>query len=666
MFNKPNIVNIRLMSIKTKLIVATCFILAITVGIISFVNLRGSTTALSGKIEEVMLGNAEIAAEGVAREVAAIKAVVEFIAVDDKIRAADQNVVISRMAEIKKNQPKIDTLFFAGLDGKYFDSSGVAGSVTEREYFKEAKQKQATVISDPVISKVTGSMVVVVVVPVKENGQMKGIIGAAVNIDAIKEYVLGRKIGKDGYAYIIGKSGLVFIHPSEEVAMKRNFITEDLGALSEMTKAGLAGKKGATEYQFGGITKFAGYTPVPGTPWAVSTAMSKTEAMAEIGAIRNKSILLGIVALLSAAVFIYFIAAKTANPIIRLAEAANGMAEGDLTQTVTVSSDDEIGQLSTAFNTMSANLKNLIQQVQKNAEQVAASSEELTASSQQAAQVANHVAESIGEVAAGADEQMVAADETSAVVEQMSAGIQQVAANANQVTAQSAQAADKAQDGGQAIDRAVSQMNRIEQTVNTSAQVVAKLGERSQEIGQIVDAISGIAGQTNLLALNAAIEAARAGEQGRGFAVVAEEVRKLAEQAQEAAKRIASLIGEIRGDTDKAVSAMNEGTREVKTGAEVVNAAGVAFREITDLAVQVSGQVKEISAGIQQMAAGSQQIVGSVKKIDELGKKSAEQSQSVSAATEEQLASMEEIASSSQALAQLAQGLQSAAARFRV
>jgi len=181
-----------------------------------------------------------------------------------------------------------------------------------------------------------------------------------------------------------------------------------------------------------------------------------------------------------------------------------------------------------------------------------------------------------------------------------------------------------------------------------------------------VDTISGLAGQTNLLALNAAIEAARAGEQGRGFAVVAEEVRKLAEQSQDAAKKIAELIGEIQEDTDKAVVAMTDGTREVKTGAEVVNAAGSAFKEIADLVTQVSSQVKEISAAIQQMASGSQQIVAAVKRIDGLSKKSASESQTVSAATEEQLASMEEIANSSEALAKLAQDLQAAVAKFHV
>ena len=254
----------------------------------------------------------------------------------------------------------------------------------------------------------------------------------------------------------------------------------------------------------------------------------------------------------------------------------NTVAAGDLSETsMGIRSQDEIGRLARSFKQMVGNMRALVKQISSDAEHLAASSEELTASAEQSSQATNQVALSIQEVAGGANEQMNAANEAAAVVTEMSAGIQQIAANASSVSQQSETAAEKAVRGGAAVDKAVSQMSQIEQTVNTSAQVVAKLGERSKEIGQIVDAISGIAGQTNLLALNAAIEAARAGEQGRGFAVVAEEVRKLAEQSEEAAKKIAGLIGEIQVDTDKAVQAMQQGTQEVKTGAEVVNAAGI-------------------------------------------------------------------------------------------
>jgi methyl-accepting chemotaxis protein len=396
----------------------------------------------------------------------------------------------------------------------------------------------------------------------------------------------------------------------------------------------------------------------------IDTAMAKSVNAADAG--EKAAVAAGLASALLGLLIGVFAARSISRPVNQLAMAAGKVADGDLTQQVRVTRQDEIGHLAASFNAMVVALTGLVRQITTNAEHLAASSEELTASADQSALAANQITGSITDVAAGATEQMQAVTETSAVVEEMSAGIQQIAANASEVAGQTARTAERAGDGRQAVERAVSQMKRIEQTVGASAAVVGRLGGRSQEIGQIVDAIAGIAGQTNLLALNAAIEAARAGEQGRGFAVVAEEVRKLAEQSEEAAKKIGSLIGEIREDTDRAVAAMNDGTREVKEGAEAVKTAGGAFGEIMEMVNVVSEQVRDISAAIEQMADGSQHIVTSVKKIDEHSKRSAAESQSVSAATEEQLASMEEIAGASQSLAKLAQELQAAVARFRV
>lgn len=355
------------------------------------------------------------------------------------------------------------------------------------------------------------------------------------------------------------------------------------------------------------------------------------------------------------------------NPLNQIVATIREVARGNLkVEKLNISSQDEFGRLFSEFNTMTQSLKTLVTSFSSTAEQVAASAEELTANADQSAQATSQVAATICDLARGSEKQVTALDTTAAVVEQMSAGIQQIAANANAVNNVAEKTTSAAKDGNTAVDAAIRQMSSIENTVLRSAGVVTKLGDRSKEIGQIVATISGIAGQTNLLALNAAIEAARAGEQGRGFAVVADEVRKLAEQSQEAAKQIAGLITEMQSETGHAVLAMNEGTHEVKVGADVVANAGHAFKEIVRLIDEVSSQIKEISIAIQQMASGSKQIVMSIRDIDNVSRSAAGQAQTVSAATEEHLASMEEVAASSQALAILAEEMQSAVRHFQI
>lgn len=362
-----------------------------------------------------------------------------------------------------------------------------------------------------------------------------------------------------------------------------------------------------------------------------------------------------------------FISGRISRPAQEVSAAAATIAAGDLSgPDVAVTTNDEIGELGQSFNTMKANLRQVMQTIQASTEQVTTSAEGLTASAEQSAIASTQVADSITAVAQGAAGQLQAIETTSATVQTLSAGLEEAAASAHEVSDQSSRASRTAVDGAQTVSQAVKQMQSIQETVNFSASVVSKLGESSQEIGQIVDTISGIAAQTNLLALNAAIEAARAGEQGRGFAVVAEEVRHLAEQSQDAAKKITTLISEIQGDTAKAVSSMQAGTREVETGVEVVNSTGVAFNSIETIVLHVADQMKEMSTVIEHMAQGSQEIVTAVAEIDRLSKHASSESENVAAITEEQSAAAEEIAASSQGLETMAQKMQEAVSRFRL
>lgn len=563
---------------------------------------------------------------------------------------------------------------FVALETKqYLETNGWVPDAgydpTQRDWYKKAMAANDVVYSD--IYEDAGTKQMVVSVCKKVVGADGKVIGvAAVDLDLKQQASIAQeiKIGKTGYGFIIDSSGNYIYHP--QLKITDNIMKVDNGAFAAAGSNFLSGKPVIDTFVFRGVEKFFSSAPIGKTGWALIVSGPSSETFESVTAMGWTSLVICIVVLLLLTGVILYTTRKITKPIAELAVITSQMAKGDLsaeTQSMVDNAPrDEIGTLIKGFHEMKRQLRQLIRQVASATEQVAASAEQLNASADQSAQAANQVAVSITEVANGTAQQLAAANDTSAAAQQMSVSIHQIADNANAVAGQSVKAADKANEGNVAVEKAVTQMTCLEETVNGSTKIVAELGERSKEIGQIVDTISGIAGQTNLLALNAAIEAARAGEQGRGFAVVAEEVRKLAEQSQSATEQIADLIGQIQGDTERAVAAMNSGTREAKLGAEVVNASGQAFREIVELINRVSDQVGTISAAIEQMAVGSRQIVGSVERIDGLSKKSAGEAQIVSAATEEQSASMEEIASSSQALAKLAEDLRIAVSRFKI
>ncbi|MBC7961199.1 MAG: methyl-accepting chemotaxis protein, partial [Vallitaleaceae bacterium] len=179
------------------------------------------------------------------------------------------------------------------------------------------------------------------------------------------------------------------------------------------------------------------------------------------------------------------------------------------------------------------------------------------------------------------------------------------------------EASIKAEDGTKVINNAVTQMETIGKKFEASTEVIDTLGEKSQEIGQIVSLITSIAQQTNLLALNAAIEAARAGSQGRGFAVVADEVRKLAEQSAGAAREISSLIQIIQDEINLAVQSMAEGNGAVQAGIAMVGNAGKSFYSISSEILNVSNEMMEVSGVIEEVFSGTEDIIKSMERSNQ-------------------------------------------------
>ncbi|MFC5467004.1 methyl-accepting chemotaxis protein [Lederbergia graminis] len=348
----------------------------------------------------------------------------------------------------------------------------------------------------------------------------------------------------------------------------------------------------------------------------------------------------------------------------RLKEIAEG--ESDLTQSITIKTKDELGEIAASFNAMLAKLRSLIQHIVVHGEHVAAASEQLAASSEETTKATEQIVANVQEVAAGSDQQVMSIQNTHQTIKELSTLVNKIAASSEIVSQSSVHAANKAVDGTISIHHITNYMDDINNTVQNLSGKIQSLGEKSNQIQDIITVITGIAEQTNLLALNAAIEAARAGEHGQGFAVVAEQVRKLAEQSSVSAKQITSLISNITTETEGTVQSMHDTTSKVANGIHFIQETGESFEQIEHGIQGVTSQIQEVAGAVQQLTEHANEMINNMNTLADISEVTATSTQSMSASTEEQLATMEEITSSSYALTQQAEELQDLMRKFKV
>ncbi|MBR2179157.1 MAG: cache domain-containing protein [Selenomonadaceae bacterium] len=366
-----------------------------------------------------------------------------------------------------------------------------------------------------------------------------------------------------------------------------------------------------------------------------------------------------------------FVSKRMIQPIRDLTEAVDVLATGDFRMTnnsipIDTERGDEIGVMGQAVLNLRKNVNDMVKKVAEAAEQVAAASEQLTASADQSSLAINQVADSIVKVAGAATEQFGEVENATRQSEQLMKNMNTFTDTLSASSSKIQETNNAAEMGGKSVADAVDQMKVIESSVSDASTVIAQLGEESDKIGKIVDAIAAIADQTNLLALNAAIEAARAGEHGRGFAVVADEVRKLAEQSQTSAQEISNLIGSIQAKAQDAVHSMQDSVKQVQSGASSVDGAGKTFKEIAVMVTDVAEGSERMEAIVAELVDSTDVITKSVDHINTKSREVAKESETVSAASEEQTATMHEIADASRSLAMQAQNMQEVIAKFKI
>ena len=365
-----------------------------------------------------------------------------------------------------------------------------------------------------------------------------------------------------------------------------------------------------------------------------------------------------------------FFSNKLATPIAHVTNRLATLAQGDFRHNAAleakISSTDEIGRMSQALDTLQHNVRQMMKQAIEAAEKITTAVGQLNESADQSATVSSQVASSMSKVADSCNEQFAEMDRTKAQIGTLEQHMSAFAGNLSQ-TVDAVEGTNRAAvQGATCVNEAVLQMQRIAESVSRSAEVITVLGEESDKIGTIVDAIAAIADQTNLLALNAAIEAARAGENGRGFAVVAEEVRKLAEQSSTSADEITALITSIQEKAQNAVEVMQEGASQAQGGTEAVDAAGRTFKEIASMVEHVASESSAMGSRVHELEQSTHSIRNSAESMNKMSRSVAAESQTVSAATQEQTAAVQQIAGASRSLNEMSQAMHAAISKFKV
>jgi len=300
-------------------------------------------------------------------------------------------------------------------------------------------------------------------------------------------------------------------------------------------------------------------------------------------------------------VIFYFVGKRFIAPLDLVVESVKAACQGEIGHKVDVDTPDEFGTLARSYNQMLDLIVYLIRQTQESSRRLAQSSSEILSATE--------------EQASGSAEQAASISETTATMEELAATYRQIADNANQVVNMAEASLGSAESGQQAVMNTLSAMEDIKTRSQASANKILSLGERSQQIGQVLEIINSIADQTKILALNAAIEAARAGEAGKGFSVVAVEIRKLAESVVDSTGEIGTIMTEIQSSANELVIATEQELKQVQGGVDLAHVTGESLDQILEMVEQTTVAAKEISAATQQQKSATDQVVKAMREV---------------------------------------------------
>ncbi|MCK8058127.1 MULTISPECIES: methyl-accepting chemotaxis protein [unclassified Fusibacter] len=549
--------------------------------------------------------------------------------------------------------PKVSNIYVGFKDKSFYISPSVDlpsdYDPTSRPWYQDAMKENSIVWTNPYFNATDNTLIVSLAMPVYDGNnktQPIGVMAVDINLTQLAQEMNEIVILDTGYPVIVDATGNTMTHKNTELI--GNPIPVDAIASALATSS-----KGEVEYTFSGAKKFAIYTTIEETNWKVLVTIDQKVLESKSIPILNQILIIGFIVILFIALVSVLFAMQITKPVNLLKSSLEKVRNGDFTANATVTSKDEIGEMANSFNNMLENVRDMMIKTKIAASSVNYSSIELATNADNALQSADEVSQTVTEIAQGASSQAEDAEKGAMIAHQLNEEIETLLELIHTMSSKANDIQNQNNTSNVTVGTLSDRTAESQLAINQIGLAIDALKMKSLTIGDIVDTISMIANQTNLLALNASIEAARAGEHGRGFAVVAEEIRKLAEDSNKAAKEIQSNIEDIQVQSNETselmVSVNQSGVLQNKAVDEVKDTFGLIFERIQEISTSILVTAKKVD----EIAIMKEKMLESNENISSVSEETAAASEEVTASMEMQASNVKAVSEASAALKEL-------------
>lgn len=594
----------------------------------------------------------------------------EKIFKDEKVSLDDKLKLLSN--EVKRSGHV--NMGIGDLNGNLKTTEGDLINISDREFFKKAL-KGVSSVTDPMVSKVDKSIIIIYASPLKKNGKVIGVITTVRDANVFSNFANKIKIGETGRAFIINKQGMVIAAKNKDLvkkmysaidAVKKN---SDLQSVVDVHKKMIKGESGTDEYLADGVEKYVAYTPLKGTGWSIGIDVDKGEILHEINSLNKYMSILTLVFLGVGLVIAYLISEGISKPIKRYVEHLRFIADGNFSIEVSqndLNKENEIGYMAKAIDGMQNSITEMIKNIKENSSNIDMQSDNLANLSQEMSNSSENVSMSIQNVAKGAGEQASDLMEITSILNDFSVQLDDMVRDIEEVDTSNKDIKIVADKSSKDMDNVINSVERVNNTFNELIGKIKNVGSNITKINDITALINTISEQTNLLALNAAIEAARAGEAGKGFSVVADEIRKLAEQSKESSESITVIVSNISKDTDIMIDTTENVKIQLDSQKKEIDIAMTSFEKITKSVDIVIPKINETSKLAIILDKRKQSILEKLESTSSISEEVSASLEEIASSTEEMNFSTDEVAAASQMLSNMTGTMMAQIDKFKI